>query len=112
MRMRMKMRMTIEEWDSRVKVAFDSLEGTAEEGAALDVPTMTIGLRFAELALKWSPLGSRRSTPHSPTTFVPCFARYPLAVQSTLSVLSDGALPNHLTVKDSRRCRWSGAMIW
>ena len=109
MRMRMKMRMTIEEWDSRVQVAFGSLEGTAEEGAALDVPNDDW---FAELALKWSPLGSRRSTPHSPTTFVPCFARYPLAVQSTLSVLSDGALPNHLTVKDSRRCRWSGAMTW
>ena len=56
------------------------------------------------LRLKWS-------SPHSPTTALSCFARYPLAVQSTLSVRSDGALPNHLTVKDSRRCRWSGAPL-
>ena len=55
--------------------------------------------------LKWS-------TPHPPTTVWSCFAHYPLAVQSTLPVRSDGALPNHLTVKDSRRCRWRGAMTW
>ena len=38
----------------------------------------------------------------------------PLSPRHTIdpTALPDGALPNHLTVKDSRRCRWSGAMTW
>ena len=56
--------------------------------------------------LKWS-------TPHPPTTVRSCFARYPLAVQSTLSALSDGAFAQSLDSEGltTLQVEWSDDLV-